>query len=357
MANFEINKSVQVGDTSNADLIRTTNILRDLCQNPIFTTEFSVEQDGIFCGIEESLQLLKNISQNPNVEIWTMREGDEILKGDVIMRIKSPYSPFAIYQTAISGILSSCAGWASAARQCIDVSDDIPVVNFGASNIHPNIVGLMDYSSVVGGCSGCSSILGGRMNNQTPVGSMSDSLVLIQGDVIDAASSIINKGDQNIPVVILVGVLGDEIEEAVRVASEFPIRGIRIEPPEGRGGLRPELIVELREKLDQIGKEEIDISINCDITPDDIIKLIDAEDIWLQSKSNLTDIDENEKIKSRRLIQVIGVGRFIASASPFKINTNIKEIDGNFVSKRGVIPGYVQNKRLEKIKIRKQVTH
>ena len=67
--------------------------------------------------------------------------------------------------------------------------------------------------------------------------------------------------------------------------------------------------------------------------------------------------NENEKIKSRRLIQVIGVGRFIASASPFKINTNIKEIDGNFVSKRGVIPGYVQNKRLEKIKIRKQVTH
>ena len=37
--------------------------------------------------------------------------------------------------------------------------------------------------------------------------------------------------------------------------------------------------------------------------------------------------------------------------------SNIKEIDGNFVSKRGVIPGYVQNKRLEKIKIRKQVTH
>ncbi|MBM31620.1 MAG: hypothetical protein CL764_02060 [Chloroflexi bacterium] len=360
MTNFEINKSVQVGDTSNADLIRTTNILRDLGQNPIVTTEFSVEQNGILCGIDESLQLLQNISQNPNVEIWSMREGDEIVKGDVIMRIKSPYSPFAIYQTAISGILSSCSGWASAARECVSVSDDIPVVNFGASNIHPNIVGLMDYSSVIGGCSGCSSILGSRMNNQTPVGSMSDSLVLIQGNVVDAASSIINKGDQNIPVVILVGVLGDEIEEAVRVASEFPIRGIRIEPPEGRGGLIPELIVELREKLDQIGKEEIDISINCDITPDEIGKLIDAEDIWLQSKASLNheiDVEENEKIKSRRLIQVIGIGRFIASASPFKINAEIKEIDGKLVSKRGIIPGYIQNKRLEKVKIRKQVTH
>ena len=88
--------------------------------------------------------------------------------------------------------------------------------------------------------------------------------------------------------------------------------------------------------------------------------MIDAEDIWLQSKASLNheiDVEENEKIKSRRLIQVIGIGRFIASASPFKINAEIKEIDGKLVSKRGIIPGYIQNKRLEKVKIRKQVTH
>ncbi|MDP7194491.1 MAG: hypothetical protein QF496_02825 [Dehalococcoidia bacterium] len=358
MANFEINKSVQVGDTSNADLIRTANILRDIGKNPIVTTEFSVDQDGILCGVDESIQLLQHITQNPNVEIWAMREGEQIYKGDVIMRIKSPYSPFAIYQTALSGILSSCSGWATAANECVNVADDIPVVNFGASNIHPNIVGLMDYSSIVGGCSGCSSILGSRMNNQTPVGGMSNSLVLIHGDVVDAASSLITKGDRNIPVVILVGVLGDEIEEAIRVVSEFPIRGIRIEPPEGRGGLKPDLIVELRERLDQIGKEEIDISINCDVTPDDIVNLIEVEDNWLDSKSLNNDLDDdNERIKKRRLIQVIGVGRFIASASPFKIRADIKEIDGNLVSKRGVVPGYTQNKKLERIKIRKQVTH
>ena len=66
MANFEINKSVQVGDTSNADLIRTTNILRDIGKNPIVTTEFSVDQDGILCGVDESIQLLQHITQNPN---------------------------------------------------------------------------------------------------------------------------------------------------------------------------------------------------------------------------------------------------------------------------------------------------
>ena len=287
--NFEINKSVQVGDTSNADLVRTINILRDLGKNPLVTIEFSVTQDGILCGIDESIQLLKNITQNPKVEIWAMREGDEIFKDDVVMRIKSPYAPFAAYQTAITGILSSCIGWASAAMECVDAADGIPVVNFGASNVHPNIVGLMDYSSIVGGCKGCSSILGSRMKNQTPVGGMADSLVLIQGNVLDAASSFLSKGEQDVPVVILVGVLGDEVEEAVRVASEFPIRGVRIEPPDGRGGLTPNLIVELRGKLDQIGKEEVDISINCDITPADIIDLVNMEDKWLSYKSGLND--------------------------------------------------------------------
>ena len=147
------------------------------------------------------------------------------------------------------------------------------------------------------------------------------------------------------------------MEEAVRVASEFPIRGVRIEPPEGRGGLNPNLIVELREKLDQIGKEEVDISINCDITPADIIDLVNMEDKWLAYKSGLKNDfegkNDNEKIKERRLVQVIGVGRFIASAKPFKVYANIKEIDGTMVSKKGVVLGYTLNKRLERINIRK----
>ena len=67
------------------DLIRTTNILRDIGKNPIVTTEFSVDQDGILCGVDESLQLLQHITQNPNVEIWAMNEGEQIYKGDVII--------------------------------------------------------------------------------------------------------------------------------------------------------------------------------------------------------------------------------------------------------------------------------
>ena len=113
----------------------------------------------------------------------------------------------------------------------------------------------------------------------------------------------------------------------------------------------------MREKLDQIGKQEIDISINCDITPEGIAKLVETEDKWLASKSlgnnDQERNDDNEKIKERRLVQVLGIGRFIASAKPFKVEANIKEIDGNIISKRGIVPGYTVNKRLQRINIRK----
>ena len=73
MANFEINKSVQVGDTSNADLIRTSNILRDLGQKlfgkkaskvtkPIEKLLGSLTKERKYLGGESILQAARELT-------------------------------------------------------------------------------------------------------------------------------------------------------------------------------------------------------------------------------------------------------------------------------------------------------
>ena len=54
-------------------------------------------------------------------------------------------------------------------------------------------------SSIQGGAKGCSSILGAGLSDLTPVGSMNEALVVIMGDVVEAAEALVNSGDSELP--------------------------------------------------------------------------------------------------------------------------------------------------------------
>jgi len=323
---FDIKRSVLVGDTADVYLQRALTILRNEGINPVVSMEFNSIDEGVFCGISEVKDLLNQVLPNVGSEVWSLEESSTIAKGEVVLRIKAPYGAIGMYETAICGILASSTGWATAANECVSEAKDIPIIAFGARNIHPNVVVNLGYAAIKGGCVSCSTIIGARISGVTPSGNMPHSLSLIMSSTLKAIEAFDKHMPREVPRVALVDTFTDESVEAILIATEMGerLRGIRIDTPKERGGVTIDLVKEIRSRLDLSGFNHVDIMVTGGLNPDRIRQFV----------------NENSPIDS------FGVGAFIASASPKSFRSGIKEIDGTPVAKRGLIPGLTPNTRL-----------
>jgi nicotinate phosphoribosyltransferase len=326
---FEIGRSVLTGYTADNELHRALTILRNEGVNPEVVVEFTAERDGVFCGITEVKTLLGRVLPETGREVWALDEGVTVAGGEVALRIRAPYASFGLFETAILGTLASCTGWATAASECVDAGDGIPVIAYGARHVHPDVVGVMDYSAVVGKCASSSSVVGQQLHGLTPSGTMPHSLVLLMGDTVRSILAFDKHMPPEVPRVALVDTFKDEAEEALDVAKALRerLRGIRLDTPKERGGVTPELVHEIRARLDQAGHSHVDIFVSGGITPERIREFVDAG----------------------APVSVFAVGYYIAAASPISFTADIKEIDGKAIAKRGRIPGLSINPRLSQV--------
>ena len=326
---FEIGRSVLTGYTADNELHRALTILRNEGVNPEVVVEFTAERDGIFCGISEVKTLLNRVLPETGREVWALEEGVSVGAGEVGLRIKAPYASFGLFETAILGILASCTGWATAASECVEAGSGIPVIAYGARHVHPEVVGVMDYSAVVGKCASSSSVAGHQLHGLTPSGTMPHSFVLLMGDTVRSILAFDKHMPPEVPRVALVDTFKDEVEEAVDVAKALRerLRGIRLDTPKERGGVTPDLVHEIRARLDQGGYSHVDIFVSGGITPDRIREFVEAQ----------------------APVSVFAVGYYIAAASPISFTADVKAIEDRAIAKRGRIPGLAANPRLSQV--------
>jgi nicotinate phosphoribosyltransferase len=326
---FEISRHILVGDTADIFLHRALGVLRSENINPEVAIEFAAEQDGVFCGIAEARQLLARVLPETGREVYALEEGGPVSRGDVALRIRAPYASFGLYETAVSGMLASCSGWATAARECVEAAQGTPVISFGARNVHPNVAAYMDYAAVIGGCVAGTTTMGGRLSGHNASGSMPHSLVMLTGDAVRAMTAFDRHMPPEVPRVALVDTFHDEAEEAVEVARSLKdrLRGVRVETPEERGGVTPGLVKEMRARLDHAGFQHVDIYAGGDVTPAHIRRFVEA----------------------KAPVAAFAVGKYISTAQPLTFDVEIKEIAGRPVARRGRIPGTTHNPRLERV--------
>ncbi len=326
---FEIRPSIIVGDTADAYFHRTISILRSEGINPVVATEFFPRSGGVLCGVKEVIALLTKVLPESDREVWALKEGDDVERREVALRIKARYNSFGLYETAICGILASCTGWATAARECVEAAQGIPVVSFGGRHVHPNVVANMDYSAIIGGCQSCSTVLGARLADVTPSGTMPHTLSLIMGDTVKAVQAFDRHIPKEVPRIALVDTFKDEAEESVNVARVMrdKLQGVRLDTPGERGGVTPDLVREVRARLDMVGAKHVEIFVSGGITPERIRGFIEAD----------------------APVNGFGVGSYITGAPPNDFTADIHEIEGRPVAKRGRLPGITNNPRLERI--------
>ena len=327
--NFKPSPEVISGDTADVYFVRSVEILKKENINPMATMEVFGSRAGILCGIEEVKVLLSEVLPADNREVWSLAEGDTMEAKEVVLRITAPYQSYGVYETAVVGILAHSSGWATAARECVKAAGGKPLVSFGARHVHPSVAGVMDYAAVVGGCTGCSSIIGARLAGVEPSGTMPHALIIIIGDTVEATLLFDKHMPSDIARVSLVDTFRDEPEESLRVAEALKekLQSVRLDTPSELGGVTVELVKEVRTRLDQAGYQNIGIFVSGGINPERITNFLE----------NKAPVDG------------FGVGSYISGAKPIDFTADLHEVDGKPIAKRGRIPGITANPRLMRV--------
>ena len=203
------------------------------------------------------------------------------------------------------------------------------MISFGARHVHPSVADQLDYAAVIGGCVGASTPAGARLAGLSPTGTMPHALILIFGDTVRAVEAFDRHVEADVPRIALVDTFKDEAEESLRVADALGDRlwGVRLDTPAERGRVTPELVKEVRARLDQAGHGHVKIVVSGGLDPDRIGHFKDAG----------APVDS------------FAVGSAISKASPIDFTGDLKEIDGKPIAKRGRIPGRTENPRLQRL--------
>src|SRR5213592_2541843 len=294
------------GPASDVYFQRARTTLAGAHVDAVVAMDFFSSQAGVLCGVAEAVRLLSGILQEGD-QAWAIAEGAAMEKKETVLRVRAPYSRFGVYETALLGMLSSCSGWATAAREIVEAAGGKRVISFGARHVHPLIAPTMEYSAVVGGCAGCATPLGAQLAGlQGASGTMPHAMIILFGDTVK-----------------------EEAEEALRVAEALGkrLRGVRLDTPGERGGVTVDLVQEVRARLDQAGFSHVGI--------------------FISGGLDAARIREFEAAKCP--IHSYGVGMAISSAPPIAFTADIKEISGKALTKRGRIPGVANNPRLIRV--------
>ena len=320
------------GDSADVYFARAERILDREGRDPIVTMEVFTREEVVLCGMDEAKDLLGHVLADADpseTQLEALQDGDTVASKEVVLRIRARYRRFGLYETAFLGMLAQSTGWATAARRCVEAADPDPIISFGARHIHPDISDVLDYAAIVGGCVGASTPAGARLAGLAPTGTMPHSLVLIFGDTVEAAQAFDRHIGPEVPRIVLVDTFKDEAEEALRVANALGDRlyGVRLDTPSERGRVTPDLVHEVRARLDQADFSHVKITVSGGLTPDRIRFFKEAG----------APVDS------------FAVGSYISGATPVAFTGDIKEIDGRPIAKRGRIPGVTASPRLRSV--------
>ena len=89
-----LERSLLVGENSEIYLHRALTVLRNEGLNPYVTYEIQAKDDGILCGINQIIDILEHVLPESDREVWSLSDSNEIVKKEVVLRIKSKYANF-----------------------------------------------------------------------------------------------------------------------------------------------------------------------------------------------------------------------------------------------------------------------
>lgn len=270
---------------------------------------------GLFAGLEEACEVLKDLP----ISVRAMDEGTIFYPHEPVLEIEGKYLDFAVYETALLGLLCQASGVATKAARIRIAAGNRIVSHFGARRMHPAISPMIDRSAYIGGCDSIANIAGSKLLGVSAVGTMPHALILLFGDTVKACSAFHEIIEKTVRRVCLIDTFQDEKFESLRVAAELQkdLYAIRLDTPSSRRGDFLSILKEVRWELDLHGFKQVKLFVS-------------------------GGIDEDSMRELNQVVDAYGVGAAISNAPVLDFAMDVIEIDGKPVAKRGKMSGQKQ---------------
>ncbi len=274
---------------------------------------------AIFTGLEEALKIL----EGKPVNVWALPEGTLFKPFEPLMIIEGNYADFAVYETALLGVLRHYTSISTAAARIKRLAREKTVLFFGLRALHPALQPMADRAAYIGGVDGVSGVLSRKYINVEPKGTMPHALIIVFGDQLKAWRAFDEVVEEKVSRIALVDTFYDEREEALMAAKILGKRlfGVRLDTPSSRRGDMAKIVREVRWTLDINGYEHVKIFVSGGINEKSIKRL-------------------------RDIVDGFGVGTAIASPKSIDISADVVEVyeRGKWIpkAKRGKLPGAKQ---------------
>ena len=247
------------------------------------------------------------------------------------MRIRARYRAFGLYETALLGIMAQSTGWATAARECVEAAAPEPVISFGARHVHPDVT---DNARLRGDRRRLRRRVDARRRAPRRPRADRHHAPLAGAHLWrhgQAAEAFDRHMPPEVPRIVLVDTFRDEAEESLRVAHALGDRlyGVRLDTPSERGRVTPDLVREVRARLDQAGYGHVKIIVSGGL--------------------NAGAHHASSRSTARRSTRTPSA-RTSPARKPIDFTGDLKEIDGKPIAKRGRIPGLTPSPRLQKLR-------
>jgi len=322
-------EDIMSGVVSDVYFTRVAKALEFANENPYVAMEIRAQAlpDGwpwaVLGGVEEALKLL----EKRNVDVLGMREGSVFGPEETVMTVSGRYLDFAVYETALLGLLCEASGVATKAARCKLAAGERQVISFGARRMHPAITPMIERNAFIGGCDGVASIKSAELIHEKPLGTMAHALVLAMGDERKALLAFDAATEPEVSRVALVDTLQDEKFGALLAAETLgdKLAGVRLDTPGSRRGDFYKIIREVRWELNLRGYSHVSIFLS-------------------------GGLDEWDILKYNEFAGAYGIGTSISNAHVVDFAMDIVEVDGAPRAKRGKMSGRKQVFRCHRCK-------
>ncbi len=322
-------EDIRSGVVSDVYFTRVAKALEYAGKNPQVVMEIRCQNFpnhwpwAVLGGVEEALKLL----EGRPVDVVGMREGSVFGPEETVMSVSGHYLDFAVYETALLGLLCQASGVATKAARCRLAAEERQVISFGARRMHPAITPMIERNAFVGGCDGVASVKSAELIHEQPLGTMAHSLVLAMGDEREAFLAFDAATEPEVKRIVLIDTFQDEKFGSLLAAETLgdKLAGVRLDTPGSRRGDFYKIMREVRWELNLRGFAHVGIFLS-------------------------GGLDEWDILKYNEFANAYGIGTSISNAPVVDFAMDIVEVDGELRAKRGKMSGRKQVYRCHRCK-------
>jgi nicotinate phosphoribosyltransferase len=277
---------IRQGYYSDAYFVYTKEALEAEGHHPHVTMQVFQKKDSVLGGIDEAIAVLKLCSGYEqdgtwvpgwnDLEVYALREGDQIAPRETVMIIEGDYSLFAHLETVYLGTLARRSLIMRNVLAVVEAARGKPILYFPARHDHWLVQTGDGWSAHVAGAIGVStdaqaSWWGGRGMGTVPHGL----IAAYGGHTVKAAKVFADRYHDDMNITVLVDFENDSVRTALEVADALGPRlwGVRLDTSEElvdrslwgeMGGFRPtgvnpRLVEKVRGAFDGAGYHNVKI--------------------------------------------------------------------------------------------------